>query len=92
MSTDPDWVPATEDEVAELAPYTLQCQGLSDEQVATVKAKHLSILKRALFFAARELGRVPEQAEVEMIARAVVSKLNADVIPLLREQAGEAMH
>lgn len=88
----PDWQPVTQDEVAELAPYTLQCQGLSDKQVDVVKREYLDALERGVIAAVRELGRVLEQDEAEKVAQVVVAWFNDHRIPAMREAQGRALH
>ncbi|GGX90020.1 hypothetical protein GCM10007160_16830 [Litchfieldella qijiaojingensis] len=71
---------------------TLQLHGLRDEDIDSLRIECHERLVEEILTLGRELGRVPDQDEVEKVAKAVVAYLNEHRIPELRELAERVIH
>ena len=82
----PAWRRLTEAELNEIAPFSLNVEGLAHDAVERVRREFLKMMGSAVSRFLHHLGRPPTQEEGKMLARAVVEYLNACTIPLMAER------
>lgn len=80
------WREISDDEREALRPFTLQCEGLDDEAVERVRAQFRRSLRDFGKNLAAELGRVPSEHELKMLAAAIVKWINCEFVPELRQR------
>jgi hypothetical protein len=84
----PAWRKLTDEELRALTPFSVNCEGLSDDAVRRVEVEYRKMIGRAVSRFLHHLDRVPDQREGELLARAVVQYLNAVVVPILGGHGG----
>ena len=77
------WLELTDAQLRVLVPFTIRAEGLAPAAVREVRQTFRTMALRGLAAFTREMERVPDEREAELLARAVVAHLNSVTIPLI---------
>jgi hypothetical protein len=75
------WRELSERELKALVPFTIHCRDLDAAAVRQVRRTWKEMVVRSFLAFIRELERVPDEREAELLARAVIAHINAVTSP-----------
>lgn len=79
------WHRVSDEELAAMRPYLLNCANLSDDASAWVRREFREAMITAVRLLVERLGRPPTQGEVEHVRAAVVRQINEVAIPMIEK-------